>query len=284
MALQFKTAMAGGSLGDILNRPPIPNDAVGYADFMTGLHMTQAAESVASNAAIVFGPVSSVKPGYYYGRDDIGYMSGTLWERVEYGSEGECLGLALDGGWTQRLIAAHRINLAAGTVVGAEVSLSGSAAEPYQQWYSIAPSGAGEASLTLSTVPLSAGSYAYIVADVQGTGIVQIGARNAAVDAWVNVNLATGEVASGAGAAGQAVRRPAGWSIYARVQVAAAGDVRPYLASVEALATGKLGAAGRSLLARVPRVAGGVSATMPAPGLWPHTSSDAKAADNLAQM
>lgn len=284
MALQLQTTVSGGTLGDLLARPPIPNDAVGYADFTTGLHMTQAAESLATNAALVFGPVSSVKAGYYYGKSDISYMSGTLWERIEYGPEGECLGLLIDGDWEQRLIAGHRIDLTAGSATGATVAASGTPAQPYQQWYSVTPTGAGEASLTLSTSSISANAYAYIVFDVAGAGIVQVGARNAPADAWVNVNLATGEVASGAGAVGQAIRRRTGWSVLARVRMASAADAQPYVASVATLATAKLGAAGAVFQARAPRVSASTSATTPAPGLWPHTSSSTKAADNLSQI
>ena len=282
--LSLNTTTTGGTLGDILTRPPIPNDAVGYADFTTGLHMTQTAESLATNAALVFGPVSSMSPGYYYGKTDIGYMSGTLWERVEYGPDGENLGLAVDGGFTQRITSGQRIDLTAGTAIGAAVAASGTAAQPYQQWYSVTPSGAGEASLTLATDSVSAGAYAYIAIDVRGSGIVQLGAKNAAANAYVNANLLTGEVVTGAGAAGQMVRRRDGWTVLARVQLAAAGDVQPYAASVAAIDTTKLGAAGLAFEARAPRVAAYTSATLPAPGLWPHTSSSAKSADNLSQI
>ena len=285
MALQLKTTVTGGILGDLLVRPPIPNDAVGYVDFTTGLHMTQSAESVASNAALVFGPVSSVKPGYYYGKDgNPAFMSGTLWDRIEYGPEGNCLGLALDGGFTQRLIAGHRIDMTAGSKVGATVATSGVAVQPYQQWYAVSPVGGAEASLTLSTDSISAGAYAYIVADLDGAGVVQVGARNASVDAYVNVNLATGEIVTGAGAVGQAVRRSTGWSVYAQVRVSAAGGLQPYVASVATMATPKLGASGAAFSVRAPRVAAYTAGTLPAPGLWPHTSSDAKAADSMTQV
>ncbi|KGJ03256.1 hypothetical protein [Paracoccus sphaerophysae] len=271
-------------MGDLLARAPIPNDAVGYVDFLTGLHMTQAAESVATNASLVFGPISSVAPGYYYGKNDIAFMTNKLWERIEYTADGECLGLLVDGDWTQRLNTEHRINLTAGAMTGASVAAVGAAAQPYQQWYAVTPSGSGEASLTLATSSVSAGSYAYIAVDVRGSGIVQLGARNAAADAYVNVNLLTGEVVTGAGAVGQAMRRRDGWTVFACVAIAVAGDVQPYMASVAALTTAKLGAAGLAFAARAPRVAAYGSATMPAPGLWPHTASSGKADDNLTQV
>lgn len=284
MALQLKTTATGGALGDILARPPIPDDAVGYADFLTGLHMTQDAESIAANASLVFGPVSSVKPGYYYGKGDIGFMSGTLWERIEYGPNGECLGLAVDGGFTQRIIPEHRIDLTSAATSGATVTASGTAAQPYHQWYTATPAGASEASITFATTTTSANTYHYFAIDVQGAGVVQIGARNAADTAYVNVDLRTGEVVSGASAAGQAIRRATGWTVFGRFRTLAAADSQPYIASVIDLGASKLAPAGQAFQARAPRVASYTTNTMPAPGLWPHTSSDAKAADNLTQI
>src|SRR5690606_8026246 len=166
MTLQLVTNTEFAGRQGIHARPPMPDDALAYADFCAGLHMDQTAASMESNAALVFGPISSVKPGYYYGRDNIEFMSGTLWDRVEYSPDGECLGLLVEGSYQNRVLSGQRQDLTAGTAVGAVISASGAAAQPWQQWYSLSPSGAGEASLTLDTSAVAtAGAVLYAAVD-----------------------------------------------------------------------------------------------------------------------
>lgn len=244
MALQLRVNGTFGFRQGVPERA-IPPDAAAYADFVAGLHEDQANSSVSSAAALVFGPVSSVKPGYYYGRDNIEFMSGTLWDRVEYGPDGACLGLLIEGTYQNRIIAAQRRDLSGGVVAGATVAASGSAAQPWQQWYALTPSGASPASLTLTTSAVATvGAYIYAAIDLRGTGIVQFGSAGTG---YVNADLATGEVRLFDGATGRLTPRPGGsWTLSCRSRVPAGGleNVAPYVASVASLDSPARGPAG----------------------------------------
>lgn len=282
MSLQQRTTGTFGFRQGLLARPPMPDDALAYADFCAGLHMSQTAESVSAGASLVFGPVSSIKPGYYYGRDNIEFMSGTLWDRVEYGPDGECLGLLVEGSYQNRVLPGQRQALTAGTAVGAVISASGAAAQPWQQWYSLAPSGAGEASLTLDTSAVAtAGAWLYGAVDVRGGSFVQVGTAGTG---YVNVDTRSGEVRAFDGASGRAIPRPGNsWTVSCRGIVPAGGleNAGLYVASVASLDAPKRGPAGAAFEVRAPRLDAATVAGLPRLGLWPHTSSDSHAADSL---
>lgn len=282
MTLQLVTNTEFGARQGLLARPPIPDDAAAYADFVTGLHMNQANANTDSNSNLVFGPVSSVKPGYYYGRDDIEFMSGTLWDRVEYGPDGECLGLLVEGSYQNRVLSGQRQDLTAGTAVGAVISASGAAAHPWQQWYSLTPSGAGEASLTLDTSAVAtAGAWLYSAVDVRGGSFVQVGTAGTG---YVNVDTRSGEVRAFQGASGRAIPRPGNsWTISCRGTVPEGGleNAGLYVASVASLDAPKRGPAGAAFEVRAPRLDAATAAGLPRLGLWPHASGDSHAADSL---
>lgn len=253
MALQLKTSSPYLGRSDMLARPPLPDDALGYADFTTGLHITQTDASVADNAGIVLNPATK-RQAYVYDRSgQIVQAAAGTWQGVEYAADGEPLGLSVYGAFTQALIAGHRANLTAGTAVGAVVAASGTAAQPWQQWYSVTPSGAGEASLTLSTGATRTG-HVYWVIDVRGSGIVQMGLKGApAVRA--NFDLATGTVSASGSTIGQAIRRPGGsWTLAIHGGIGSTQiDALPYIASVNSVTAGSLGPAGLAFEARAPR-------------------------------
>lgn len=282
MSLQQRTTGTFGFRQGLPTRPPMPDDALAYADFCAGLHMSQTAESLSAGAALVFGPVSSMKPGYYYGRDNIEFMSGTLWDRVEYGPDGECFGLLVEGSYQNRVLPGQRQALTAGTAVGAVISASGAAAQPWQQWYSLAPAGAGEASLTLDTSAVAtAGAVLYAAVDVRGGGFVQVGTAGAG---YVNVDTRSGAVRAFEGASGRAIPRPGhSWTVSCRGIVPAGGleNAGLYVASVASLDAPKRGPAGAAIEVRAPRLDAATTAGLPRLGLWPHTSSDSHAADSL---
>lgn len=282
MALQL-TATGETFYGHgLLERPPLPDGAAAYVDFQTGLHITQADASMATNSALVFGPVSSVKSGYYYGQHDIQFMDGTRWERIEYGSDGHPLGMLMEGEYEQRLVPAHRRNLSAGTAVGAVVAADGVADEAYQQWYSLTPSGAGEASLTLSSSAVStAGAFIYTLFDVRGIGVVQVGCG---ADGYINCDLSSGQYEAFDGASGTMIPRAAGGWTLRCISINPPGgltDTAPYIASVNGLQAGRLSGAGQPFMARAPRLFASTSSSNSFTGLWPHETSDSHAPESL---
>lgn len=282
MALQQRTTGTFGFRGGLLNRPPMPNDAAAYADFRNGLHMDLTTALTTAAANIVFSALSSMQPGYYYGRDDIQFSASTLWDRVEFGPTGECLGLRVEGSYQQRIVAGQRRDLLAGTASGAVVAADGAAAQPYQQWYSVTPAGAGEAGLTLATSAVATvGAYLYTAFDVRGSGIVQVGTAGTG---YVNADLRSGEVRVFEDALGQAIQRPGGsWTIFCRARVPAGGleDCAAYAASVASLDAPRRGASGAAFSARAPRLYASTSAGRPYAGLWPHTTSDTHPAESM---
>lgn len=254
MALQLKTSSAFLGRSDMLARPPLPDDALGYADFLTGLHITQADASMADTAGIVLSPAAK-RQAYVYDRaGQIVQAAPGTWQGVEYAADGEPLGLSVQGAFTQALIAGHRTNLAAGTAVGAAVAATGAASQPWQQWYRVTPSGAGEASLTLSAGATRTG-HVYWMIDVRGTGFVQLGFKGAP-SPRANFDLSTGVFAVSGGAVGQAIRRDGGaWSLGIHGPIGSTQiDPLPYIASVDGLTAGSLGSAGAPFDARAPRV------------------------------
>lgn len=254
MALQLKTSSPYLGRSDMLARPPLPDDAIGYADFTTGLHITQADASMADSAGIVLNPATK-RQAYIYDRSgQIVQSAGGTWQGVEYGADGDPLGLSIYGAFTQALIAEHRSNLTAGTTVGVAVAASGAAAQPWQQWYSVTPSGAGEASLTLSA-GTNRTRNVYWVIDVRGTGIVQLGLKGAP-NVRANFDLSTGVVSGNGGTVAQAIRRPGGaWSLAILGSIGATQmDPLAYVASVNSITAGALGPAGVAFEARAPRV------------------------------
>lgn len=265
MALQLRTLATFAGPSDIPARAPMPNDAAGYVDFTANLHMTQAAAEVSNAAAVVFSRTETPRSGYYYGPADIEPAAHTLWDRIEYDEQGTPLGLLVEDTWSQVVTDAMRTDLTLGTAVGATVALSAASADAWRRWWSVTPTGAGEASLALTTSSHAINEYSYVHFDVRGSGIVQIGVKNADVPAYANVNLVTGEVfASDTNAPAQAKRRPGGgWTILIRVRAVTAGAMQPYLASVAALTTTKLGAAGLPFEARAPRVSKSTNANLP---------------------
>ena len=274
MALQLKTADAFLARSDMLARPPLPDDAIGYADFLTGLHITQAAASTADNTGIVINPAAK-RQAYVYDRTgQIVQAAAGTWQGVSHSADGEPMGLSVTGAFTQALIADHRSNLSAGTAVGAVAAASGAAAQPWQQWYSVTPSGAGEASLALSTGSTRTG-HVYWVIDVRGTGFVQLGLKGAP-NVRANFDIATGALAVSGGAVGQAIRRPGGaWSLGIHGPIGSTPiDALPYIASVNSLTAGALGPAGVAFEARAPRVEVVTTASYANTRPWPVPNPD----------
>lgn len=282
MVLQNRTTGTFGFRGGLLNRPPMPNDAAAYVDFRNGLHMDPTTALTTANASNVFSAFSSMQPGYYYGRDNIEYMTAKLWDRVEYDHNGECLGLLLEGSFKNRIEADHRQNIGLGVSVGAVVAASGAAAQPHQQWFLITPDGAGEASLTLATSAVAtAGAYIYVGFDFRGDGIVQVGSAGTG---YVNCDLRTGEISAFDDAAGHAVRRLDGsWTVYCVGRVPSGGleSLAPYAASIASLDAARRGGAGASVLVRAPRCDADTSSGRPFSGLWLHPSNDTHPAESL---
>lgn len=274
MALQLKTTSQFLGRSDMLARPPLPDDAIGYADFITGLHITQADASMADNAGIILNPATK-RQAYVYDRaGQIVQAAAGTWQGVEYGSDGEPLGLSIYGGFTQALIAGHRTDLSAGTAVGAVVAATGTAAQPWQQWYRVTPSGAGEASLTLSAGATRT-RYVYWVIDVRGTGIVQLGLKGSP-NIRANFDLATGAINRNGGTVAQVIRRPGGaWSLAVLGDIGTTQmDPLPYVASVDSVTAGALGPAGAPFEARAPRVEVVTAASYGNTRPWPPVNPD----------
>lgn len=274
MALQLKTSSAFLGRSDMLARPPLPDDALGYADFTTGLHITQTDASMADTAGIVLSPAAK-RQAYVYDRTgQIVQAAANTWQGVEYGADGEPLGLSIYGGFSQALIAGHRTDLSAGTAVGAVVAASGAASQPWQQWYSVTPSGAGEASLTLSAGATRTRNV-YWVIDVRGSGIVQLGLKGAP-NIRANFDLATGTVNRNGGTVAQAIRRPGGaWSLAILGDIGATQmEPSPYVASVNSITAGAVGPAGIPFEARAPRVEVVTAASYGNTRPWPPVNPD----------
>ena len=282
MALQLRTAGTFGFRGGLLDRPPMPNDAAAYVDFRNGLHMTTTTALATANASNVFSAFSSMQPGFYYGRENIEYMTATLWDRVEYDHNGECLGLLLEGTFQNRIVAAQRQNIGLGDAIGAGVVASGEGVQQHQQWFSLTPAGAGEASLTLTSSPVATvGAYIYVGFDVRGDGIVQVGSAGTG---FVNCDLSTGNVQPFDDAFGYVVPRLGGsWTVYCRARVPAGGleNLGPYVASVGAIDASKRGNSGAPFFVRAPRCDADPSSGRAFSGLWLHPTTGTHPAESL---
>lgn len=266
MALQLRTLTTFAAPSDIPERAPMPNDAVGYVDFTANLHMTRTGAAVANDSALVFSRDNTPRTGFYYGRADLEKGAHTMWDRIEYAPDGSPLGLLVEDVWNQQLVDVVRSDLTQGTATGATVAVSVTSTDAWRRWYSITPSGAGEASLALATASIAVNEYVYVHFDVRGSGIVQLGMRNADVTGYANFNLATGEaVASDSAIVAQAQARADGsWTVVARFRKTTAEAGQPYIASVASMSTGRLGASGAAFEARAPRVEKINNAGMPA--------------------
>ncbi len=266
MALQLRTLATFAAPSDIPARAPMPDDAAGYVDFTANLHMTAAAAEVSNASALVFSRDNTPRSGLYYGREGLAAGAHTTWDRIEYDAAGNPLGLLVEQTWTQIVTDAMRTNLALGTAVGAAVAASGMAEQPWAQWYAVTPSGAGEASLTLTTASVTANHYVYIHFDVRGEGVVQVGLNDAGITGFANFDLTAGEVyRSDTSTGASMIRRPGGgWTVMVRLRWGgAAGVSHPYVASVASLTTGLRGASGRAFDLRAPRVAANASGGLP---------------------
>lgn len=285
MALQLTTDATYSGISDIPARAPLPNDGLGYADFTTGgLQVTQSLAQMGASASAVILPSSS-PAGFYYGQASLAFNpSGGSLSRLEYSADGEARGLLIEPTYTQKIDTATRANLAAGSAVGAVVAASGSGPNVWDQFYSVTPSGSGEASLTLTGGAITSGGYIWLGFEVRGTGVVQIGARNGDADDYANFDLAAGTVAPAAGAVAAMRRLPGGsWYCGIRAQASAAlTEIGPYVASVAALTTAKLGAAGLAFTTRAPILIADSASGLPFPSPYGLTTSSQHAFDNIA--
>lgn len=285
MALQLLTDAVFSGVSDIPARAPLPNDALGYADFTTGgLQITQALAQMGASANAVILPSSS-PAGFYYGQNGLAFSpSGGSLARMEFSGDGEARGLLVQPDYTQRITSAHRQNLAAGSAVGATVAADGAGPNGWDQFYNVMPTGAGEASLTLTADAVTTNAFIYIGFEVSGPGVVQIGARGGDADDYANFDLSTGVATAGAGAVAAMRKVPGGaWFCGVRVQaITSPNDIGPYAASVASAAATKLGAAGSSFRLRAPIVTAETAAGMPFPSPWGLTTSSDHAYDNIA--
>lgn len=289
MALQIKTnETLLGSLGNIPTRAPLPDDALGLVDFTTGLHLTQAAMAGGRAANIVLDRTTSIiSSGWFYGRDGIQAAEPKFWDRVEYGPVGECLGLLVEAESTQRISRAQRVNLSTGIVTGANLSaVTPAPAEPAAQWWQLDPAGTAEASLQLGTGSVTQ-TRLLVSFEVRSAGgrYAQIGAKAGDANAWANIDLSSGQITS-KGADVEAAATPStggGWRVYAitRKSLSSLSDLQPYVASVAAADTGKLGAAGGAIQMRAPivRVRSGEGLVPGSP--YALASADTRNADSL---
>lgn len=292
MALELNTNEALlGSLGNIPVRAPLPDDALGLMDFTTGLHLTQAAVAGGRAANIVLNRSTSImSSGWFYGRDGIEAAAPNFWDRMEYGPDGECLGLLVEPDTTQRISRAQRTDLSAGILTGATLAtVAPPLPEPAAQWWQLTPAGGGEASLQLGTGSVTQ-TRLLVSFEVRSAGgrYAQIGTKAGDANAWANVDLFTGEITSkGADVEAAAVARPGGgWHVYAitRKNLSSLSDLQPYVASVAAADTGKLGAAGGAIQIRAPivKVRSGEGLVPGSP--YAHASADTRNADSLQPL
>ena len=284
MALQLISDAPFVGRNPIPPRAPLPADAAAYVDFTTGLHMTQAAAETGDTSSIALAPVSSTTLGYFYDQQGVIQRSqGNRWLRREFDAlTGMPLGMRVDGPFTQRVVSAQRQVLTNGAAVGAIVAPAGAAPEAYQQWYSVAPLGAGEASLTFDTVAIAtAGTFLYINVDVRAGGIVQVGSAGSG---HANFNVRTGAIQAFDGARAQIIQRPGGaMTLHVRATVPAGGleNCAIYAASVAAMDTPKRGASGSGFEVISPRMFTGSGSQLPLAALWPETTSDTHAAEGV---
>lgn len=283
MALQLVSDASFPGRNPIPPRAPLPADAAAYADFMTGLHITPAATSTVDNTSPVFLTTASLSAGYYY--DEQGVIQRTTaarWSRREFDARtGLPLGLRIEGAYTQRVVSAQRQVLTNGTAIGAVITPSGSAAEPWQQWYALTPEGAGEASVTFTTSAVTGGHSLYASIDARGSGIVQVGSAG---NGHANFNLRTGEVRAFDGAFAQAIARPGGiWTLFVRGIAPAGGldDGAIYAASVATMDTPKRGAAGIPTEIISPRLYTASAANRGWAHPWPDTATATHSAESL---
>ena len=285
MALQLLTDAVFSGVSDIPARAPLPNDALGYADFTTGgLQITQTLAQMGASANAVILPSSS-PAGFYYGQNGLAFSpSGGSLARMEFSGDGEARGLLVQPDYTQRVTSAHRQNLAAGSAVGATVAADGAGPNGWDQFYNVMPTGAGEASLTLTAGAVTTNAFIYIGFEVSGSGVVQIGARGGDADDYANFDLSSGTVTAGGGAVAAMRKVPGGsWFCGIRVQaLTSPNDIGPYAASVASAATAKLGAAGAAFRVRAPIVTAGSAGGLPFPSPWGLTTSSDHAYDNIA--
>ncbi|WP_304616985.1 hypothetical protein [Paracoccus sp. (in: a-proteobacteria)] len=284
MALQLVSDVSFPGRNPIPPRAPLPPDAAAYADFMTGLHLTPAGLATVDNTSPVFLTTASLTPGFYYDQDGvIQRTTAARWTRREFDARsGLPLGLRIEGAYTQRVVSSQRQVLTNGTAVGAVIAPSGSAAEPWQQWYSLTPSGAGEASVTFATSAIAtAGTNLYTSIDARGSGIVQVGSAGTG---HANFNLRTGQVQAFDGAAAQMIPRPGGiWTLFVRGLVPVGGleDVAIYAASVAAMDTPKRGASGIPAEIISPRLYSAGAANRGWAHPWPDTATATHNAESL---
>ena len=291
MALNLQTTETFPFASDIPARAPLPNDALGLIDFQSGLHMTQAAHAIGNAANLVLARDASIpSSGWFYGQSGIEQAAINRWDRIAYDASGAPLGLLIEGDATQRVTRAQRNDLSQGVLTGATIlGETPAPANTWQRWWTVSPTGAGEASLQLGTASFTL-SYILVSFEVKaGTGrYVQIGSRAGNADAWANFDLSSGRVtATGAGVTAAAKRRPGGgWTVYAIVRKATSSipDVQPYAASIATPDTGKLGASGGSFLLRAPMVRGSDSSNLIPGSPWQHETVDSRNADNLQPL
>lgn len=269
---------------DIPSRPPLPDGALGMVDYQAGGSITQTDIQFGANNALVFSGVGSFRPRYYYGQSGLTFGTGAA--RVSYDAEGLPQGIRVRGVQDQRLPTSMRANLSLGTPVGATCVDDGTEVEQFRKWYLVTPTGAGEASITLTGGTLSANGFVWISFEVSGSGFVQIGGKNIDPDDYVNFDLSTGQFLSGGGALAQAIRRKNGaWSLQIRTDTSASvTEIGPYIASVLSLNAAKLGPAGAAFRARCQTVVAGSSQTIGRTPAEPWASPDAQATDTVSPV
>lgn len=261
MALELKTTgtYSGPSM---VSRPPLPDGAVGYADFLGTAHQV-------TPAASTLGPLTNsvvnrdnFVAGLYYGKTGLALGRQYYLDRIEHDGAGRPLGLRISGAWTQLVTAAQRFSLSAGTATGASVSASGTATDAWAQWWQVTATGDAAAHLSVSTSNSAANNYVIVAWDVRREGssrFVQIGSLTGGAQFWANFDLDTGVAAStGTGVTAGVIERPGRVAtVYMLARLpAAVTSVDAYVAPVPAANAAKLAssATGASVVARTPIV------------------------------
>lgn len=260
MAVEIRSDVAYQATNlDLSDRPPLPNGALGLADYQAGGSITPTDTGFGPLNVLILTGSMSFRPRFYYGKNGFAFGNGAA--RISYDAEGLPLGIRVYGSQTQRLTVGQRTNLAAGSLIGCTVLADGAAENPWQQWFAVTPSGEGEASVTLTGSSLSTAGFSWFSIEAAGTGIVQIGGRGLDADDYANFDLSRGLIRAGDGALAHMVERPSGgWSLYVRMTATvASADIAPYVASVADIDTGKLGPSGRPFRARAQSLVTGTS-------------------------